>query len=509
MTSVTIVGGGLAGLVAGIRLAERGCKVTLFEASHRLGGKAGAQLQHGQADEHGYHIFPAWYRNVWRLVDELGLRDRFVDCLHFQQLRAGEFPRFTSFSNITSVRYAWKNLTSGVLPVPQAFLFFYAALDLMSQPYRYRARLDQVTVSGFLRSRFYRTEAVSLQFEELMLKGISVPTYEVSAMTMRNVMRYWVRYPEPMHRILRGDLQTQWIDPLEARLRKLGGEIHLGHRLERLELEGGRIAALSFTAGGGERRVPVERVLLAIPGEKAARLVGDELFRAAPSLGQLRYLRARPMAALNVYLKKRIPGLPGDHVNLLDSPYGISFIDVAQTWPGYEGHALNAIASDFTALEGLSPELVTQALLDEMRRYLPGLEPENIVRTDLQTHLEEPLFMNNVGGWTFRPEARSALPNLYFAGDFCRSAIDLVSMEGAVSTGLLAAEAIRKEAGLEQAVEVLVPETPPHWLLAAGKLALLPVAALAWAWAWLDSLDREPPPDRPREVDAPVSRPLP
>lgn len=88
----------------------------------------------------------------------------------------------------------------------------------MTQPYRYRAELDQVTVTGFLRSRFYETESVARQFEDLMLKGISVPIYEVSAMTMRNTMPYWLRYPVPMHRILKTDLQSGLIRPFEERL---------------------------------------------------------------------------------------------------------------------------------------------------------------------------------------------------------------------------------------------------------------------------------------------------
>ena len=103
-----------------------------------------------------------------------------------------------------------------MLSLPEMFLFLYAALDLISQRYSYRAPLDQLTITGFLRSRFYRTEAVATQFGDLMLKGISVPAHEVSAMTMWNVMRYWFRSPFPMQRILKGNLQDLWINPFAA-----------------------------------------------------------------------------------------------------------------------------------------------------------------------------------------------------------------------------------------------------------------------------------------------------
>jgi uncharacterized protein with NAD-binding domain and iron-sulfur cluster len=54
---VTIVGGGLAGMVAGLKLLQRGCEVTIFEASGRLGDKADATKYDQNFEEHGYHIF--------------------------------------------------------------------------------------------------------------------------------------------------------------------------------------------------------------------------------------------------------------------------------------------------------------------------------------------------------------------------------------------------------------------------------------------------------------------
>ena len=95
-----------------------------------------------------------------------------------------------------------------------------------------------------------------------------------------------------------------------------------------------------------------------------------------------------------------------------------------------------------------------------MARWIP-LGDATIVRSNFLAHLEEPLFMNDVGVWAYRPDAATSIPNLYLAGDYCRSAIDLVSMEGAVSTGLLAAEAVRRDAEIAEPVEILVPDILP------------------------------------------------
>src|SRR5215217_4531567 len=132
MTEVTVVGGGLAGMVTALRLLERGYEVSLYESNVRLGGKAGANKNGGDYNDHGYHIFPAWYVNTWQLVKELDIESNFVnfDDLHqTMPLTADEeAPRFTTLRGITSLRYVWRNLMAGFIPVPDMLLFFCAAL---------------------------------------------------------------------------------------------------------------------------------------------------------------------------------------------------------------------------------------------------------------------------------------------------------------------------------------------------------------------------------------------
>jgi hypothetical protein len=219
--------------------------------------------------------------------------------------------------------------------------------------------------------------------------------------------------------------------------------------------------------------------MLAIPSEKLAGLLHDDTYHAAPHLFEVRYLRTQPMAALNIYLTRKFPGLPKDHVNLIGSKFGLSFIDISETWSGYATTVLNIIASDFTPLETLSPEVAKIQIVEEVRRYLPGLEWRDIKKTSLQSNLKEPLFMNDVGVWHYRPKARTELTNLYLAGDYCRSHVDLVSMEGAITTGLRAAKALLEDIGIEHHIDILEPTVYPKWLLVLGKFALMPVAALA------------------------------
>src|SRR5215207_4126049 len=121
MAEATVVGGGLAGMVTALRLLERGYEVSLYDESEtRLGGKAGANKTDGDYNDHGYHIFPAWYVNTWDLVEDLRTESNFVDFNDVHQmlpLKPDRVPRLTTLRGITSFRYLWRNLRSGFIPI--------------------------------------------------------------------------------------------------------------------------------------------------------------------------------------------------------------------------------------------------------------------------------------------------------------------------------------------------------------------------------------------------------
>lgn len=480
--NIAVVGGGLAGLAAALRLRERGLEVTVFESAQRLGGKAGAMVGGSDHDDHGFHLFPLWYRNVHQLIDEVGIHDSFKDCRGVVTLDRGEFPEVRSMRNFHSLRWALHNLTNGYLPVSQMFLLMYANLDLMSMSYQYDDVLDQTTTTGFLRSRFYRTDILAHELSDVALKGTSVPSYELSAITFAKMAKHWLSNPEPMFRMPKGSLFETFIEPIRRHLEALGVKVRMGERLVKVNLDGAAVSGLAFRSVADDRvrTTHFDAVILAVPYERLLELLDDELFTAAPTLSNLEYLRGQPMAALNVYCSERLADMPSEHCKLFDSKYSLSFVDVSQTWEGYDNTFLNVVVSDYAPLSRLSPEVATQALLEEIRSFVPALTADRIDRTVLAPHVEERFCLNAVGNWPYRPGARTEIGNLFLAGDYCRSPIDLMCMEGAVTTGLLAAEETRKRVAPTTApVDVLTPQNLPDVAFVAAKHALLPAAVLA------------------------------
>ena len=70
---VAIVGGGYAGMAAGVALAERGVPVTVFESGPVPGGRARRVVSQGHELDNGQHIFVGAYTELFRLMRVVGV----------------------------------------------------------------------------------------------------------------------------------------------------------------------------------------------------------------------------------------------------------------------------------------------------------------------------------------------------------------------------------------------------------------------------------------------------
>ena len=131
-------------------------------------------------------------------------------------------------------------------------------------------------------------------------------------------------------------------------------------------------------------------------------------------------------------------------------------------------------------------------LLGELREFVDFAD-EDIEKVTLQDHVEQPLFLNTVGSWRFRPRARTLVQNLFVAGDYAQSEADLTCMEGAVSSGLLAAAGVLDELGEDHDVAPRPLEPFPIPPLMVAKYLGLPfMVALKYGLVAWDALFGKP-----------------
>lgn len=537
---VTIIGAGIAGMSAALRLLQAGCSVTVIEKTKRVGGQFGAvpDPDGPRYHEHAFHIFADWCQNFFDLCNEIGIRRPgypgdgdigFVPRPAFMTLRplgpladkyapkGRETKDFSRLEYLGSWESFWKNATSGVAHWSDMVIYQYSILDLLSDDSldndQTKEFLNRVSVNGYMRSLKYASDVAALLHQELLLKVFAVPSYRTSARAYQTYLRHTAKFP-PGRRIgsnpsdlspsfwsMKGNVYERFWIPLLAKLNETKWPKGANFLLRREEEVTG-LALGSAKPGSKVTHIklrhknepePVDGPLLvAVPPAGLTKIFkgSPELAEVTPELADLVYLESVPVLALNLYFNKRLD-LPAEHVTLLDSldefydpdtslarkngigsKYGLSFVDHSRLWPELEKSdktVLSVLAADAKGLmDEPDDEKIKETLIATLKTYIRFDEHKDFeFKAHLQNHRDEPLFVNTEGSWEYRPEARLDLtltqdrlgrthrsfpriqqrvPNLFLAGDYCRSEVDIVSVEGAIVTGMSAAHLICREA---------------------------------------------------------------
>ncbi|HEY2300894.1 MAG TPA: FAD-dependent oxidoreductase, partial [Acidimicrobiales bacterium] len=179
-----------------------------------------------------------------------------------------------------------------------------------------------------------------------------------------------------------------------------------------------------------------------------------------------------------------------------DSPWSLTSVSQAQFWPGLDfseraagqvGGILSVDISDWTSKGILfgrpamecTREEIAEEVWAQMKEHLdrpgrPVLEEANragwfidddIVAPNpdgLKDSINlEPLLINTVGSWNWRPHATTAVANLMLASDYVRTYTDLATMEGANEAGRRAVNGILDAVGSDSPRCALWPMSEP------------------------------------------------
>jgi hypothetical protein len=201
---------------------------------------------------------------------------------------------------------------------------------------------------------------------------------------------------------------------------------------------------------------------------------------------------------LDIYFKRKLADIPKEYVALLDSRYDLTFVDTSQAWSALHNSGvtvLNVSASDFYALPS-SEHVYEDAydILTELHSYIPRFNPGqhwgdphsdiDWDKSDYQPNAGEELYINSVGSEQWRPETTyQQIPNLFFAGNFCKTPIDIATVETAVVSGLQAAQALWQRESLGEPIKMIAPDAYPESVIMAMKLLLAPYAYGAKWWS--------------------------
>ncbi len=280
-------------------------------------------------------------------------------------------------------------------------------------------------------------------------------------------------------RVLNAPTNEAWINPWLAHLTSLGVEFRTGWEVADLTLDDGRITeAVLRDASGARRTVTADHFVSAMPVEHARRTWNARVRAADPRLARCDRLETDWMTGIQFYLTEPTPVIHG-HINHIDSPWSITAVSQAQYWSGRnfradygDGTVADCLSVDVSEWDRpgiLYGKTARQCTREEVAREVwaqmkAGLnDTGRTVLSDAKLHSwfldpaveldgtrasnDEQLLIHPTGTWYHRPEARTAIPNLYLAGDYVAVDIDLATMEGANASARAAVNALLDEEG--------------------------------------------------------------
>jgi len=224
------------------------------------------------------------------------------------------------------------------------------------------------------------------------------------------------------------------------------------------------------------REVRADYYVSALPIEVMATIVTDQMVRADPGLANIFPLShdTEWMNGIQFYLDDDVP-IGRGHQIYLDSPWALTSVSQAQFWTDVDlsrfgnGNIHGVISVDISdwdtpGLNGKPARKCTRHEIrdeawDQLKRSLNVqganvLEDENLVHWYLDLDIDpllradaEPLFVNLVDTWRLRPQAVTAIPNLFLASDYVQTFTDLATMEAANEAARRAVNGILEHSG--------------------------------------------------------------
>jgi len=463
--TVAIAGGGLAGLAAGCALAEAGFRVSLFERRPYLGGRA-SSYQHpgtGEVVDNCQHVLLGCCTNLLAFYRRAGVEDkiRWYEKLTFLEPggRASEIapsplpaPLHTAPAFL---RAECLNLRDK-LAISRAM----AALASSTPEDRGDSFLDWLKRRGQTPQaidRFWKTILVSALNEELDQVSIPYAAQVVLESFLKSAAAGRMGIPT----VPLTDLYSTAGDYIRAR----GGEIQFRASFESFQMDGFEV---SVTANGQEQKF--DYLILAVPFEALGRVLPDTP-SSAPLLDALQQFSSSPITGIHLWFDRQISDL--DHAVLLDRTIQWMFhksrIIAARNQEmlnpdsqGKGGSYIELVVSCSRSLVEKSKTEIVEMAIREAQEFFP-YAPDAVLLKSTVIKEVHATYSPRPGIDQYRPQPQTVWPRVFLAGDWTATGWP-ATMEGAVRSGYLAAEAVARFAG-RKSVSFLVPDLAPSGLM--------------------------------------------
>jgi len=405
-----IIGAGLSGLSAAVRLVNAGDRVEVHEAAPQAGGRCRSYFDAATnlTIDNGNHLLLSGNRHALAYAKSIGSEAGLVGP------KIAQFP----FVDVSTGQRWLLDLGDSKLPlwvldarrrVPDTGIFDY--LGLMPLIWAGKSRLvgEAIRCEGTLYQRLV---------QPLLLAALNLDPPEGSAGLAGAIVRETLLAGGQACRplIARAGLSSVLVEPAIKLLRDRGATVRLGHELRAFATTGDRVDGLNF----GDDAIavgPNEAVVMAVPPRSAASLL--------PGLKTPTKFRA----IINAHFRLDPPP---------DAPPILGVVGGLVEWLFAFPNRLSVTISNGDRLIDIPREDLAQAIWQDVRKAAKvsgELPPWQIVRERRATFEATP--EQNA----LRPCTTTGLKNLFLAGDWTDTGLP-ATIEGSVRSGARAADHI-------------------------------------------------------------------
>jgi uncharacterized protein with NAD-binding domain and iron-sulfur cluster len=460
---VVVIGGGLAGITAAIRLRESGAAVTVLEARPWLGGATCSFSRGEKVIDNGQHVFLRCCTEYQALLARLGMtgsvsmQERFDVTV----LTPGGQARLRRNSLPAPLHMSGALARYGLLTPGERLKVGRAALGMrFANPAS--PRLDEQRLGDWLGARWQDERARRRLWDLFIISALNIAGDDASVALAATVIKTALLGRKDaadigMSAIPLGDLHGKSALRL---LTRLGVDVRLGSKATAIEPAGsgsgpggsgsggsgpggsgsgdgpgaGRFRVPVVSGGGADGALSADAVVLAVPAAAAVRLAPPRLAASAAPWGEL---GVSPIVNVHVHYDRRVTRLP--FAAALESPV---------QWVFDKTSAAGVTSGQYLAVsQSAADDYVDVPAARIREEFLPALEQLFPAAADARvldffvTRERRATFRQGPGTGRLRPGAGTVVPGLALAGAWTETGWP-DTMEGAVRSGQNAAEHI-------------------------------------------------------------------
>jgi 15-cis-phytoene desaturase len=468
---VAIAGAGLAGLSCAKYLTDAGHTPIIYERRDVLGGKVAAwQDADGDWYETGLHIFFGAYPNMLQLFKELGIEDRLQWKEHtmiFNQPEApGTYSRFDFPDLPAPINGILAILgNNDMLTWSEKIRFGIGLIPAMIQGQRYVEEMDQYSWSEWLQKQNIPPRVEKEVFIAMSKALNFINPDEISATILLTALNRFLQEKNGSKMAFLDGAPTERLcQPMVDYITGRGGEVKLNAPIKEFLLNpDGTVRGFLLRGKNGvaDEMITADAYVSAMPVDPL-KVMLPEPWKQMEYFQKLEGLEGVPVINVHLWFDRKLTEI--DHLLFSRSPLLSVYADMSNACRGYANpncSMLELVLAPAKDWISKSDQEIVDVTMAELEKLFPdhfgGEQPAKLLKSHV-VKTPRSVYKATPGRQQYRPAQKSPIANFFLTGDYTMQRY-LASMEGAVLSGKLTAQAIvsSQESGVK--IEQLEPNT--------------------------------------------------